>query len=309
MTSTNSIARIGSSRSRGGLACPDLARSFEQVQVLPHAMPWPSLGTIGLAPGARALRLEAIGGSDANIILSGDPDRVTALWREKRGEGEGEDLTAVLPVMLGQWTEDFNRQWYTRAMGYGVTDCGSVWTSMVHPWRRATLDGVVEDKASVFEAKHVSAFAKADEVLARYMPQLQHNMAVTGLPNAVLSVIFGNHKWESYEIAADWLYQDELLDAEQRFWNCVVSGQPPVAAPPPAPPKPVAYKELCLEGNNAWATAAVDWTTNAQAAKRHAESVKALKELIPEDVSRAFGHGLEARRSKSGAISFKGQAQ
>jgi hypothetical protein len=37
---------------------------------------------------------------------------------------------------------------------------------------------------TVFEAKHTSAFAKSDEVLERYMPQLQHNMAVTGYQQA-----------------------------------------------------------------------------------------------------------------------------
>lgn len=266
---------------------------------------WPRLSELALPSAVVAHRQQGIGGSDANIILSGNPERVLTLWREKRGEGEAQDLTSVLPVMLGSWTEEFNRQWYARIMGCGVTECGSIWTSEQCCWRRATLDGVVEEKAAVFEAKHVSAFAKPDEVLGRYMPQLQHNMAVAGLSNAILSVIFGNHKWECYEVAADWLYQDELFDAEQRFWNCVVSGEAPVALAPPAPPKPVAYRELCLEGNNAWASAAVDWMANTEAAKRHANSVKALKELIPDDVSRAFGHGIEARRSKSGAVSFR----
>ena len=47
------------------------------------------------------------------------------------------------------------------------------------------------------------------------MPQLQHNMAVAGAETAVLSVIFGNHKYEIIEVAADWLYQLELLEAEE----------------------------------------------------------------------------------------------
>jgi hypothetical protein len=50
----------------------------------------------------------------------------------------------------------------------------------------------------VFEAKHTSAFAKPDEVLERYMPQLQHNVVI-GAERALLSVIFGNHKWEVCE--------------------------------------------------------------------------------------------------------------
>ena len=83
------------------------------------------------------------------------------------------------------------------------------------------------------------------------------------------------------------------------------SGTLPVAVAPPAPPKPIGYRELSLDGSNAWAAAAADWIAHVGPAKAHAVSVKTLKELIPDDVSRAWGHGLEARRSKSGAISFR----
>ncbi len=266
---------------------------------------WPRLNAIGLDPTVRHARRFGIGGSDANTILSGQPDRVLALWREKRGEADSEDLTNVLPVMLGSWTEAFNRQWYIRQTGLEVGDVGSVWTSSTQSWRRATLDGLVEAKRAVWEAKHVSAFAKPDEVLARYMPQLQHNMAVCGVEAAILSVIYGNHRWEAYEVTSDWLYQEELLKAEQVFWNAVKSGAPPLVVMPPATPKPIGYRELCLEGSNAWSVAAADWIANAAPAKIHAASVKTLKELIPDDVSRAWGNGLEAKRSKSGALSFR----
>jgi predicted phage-related endonuclease len=159
----------------------------------------------------------------------------------------------------------------------------------------------------VWEAKHTSAFAKSDEVVARYMPQLQHNMAVVGAQKAVLSVIFGNHKWELFEVAADWLYQEDLLIAEARFWDCVRKGERPVAAPVPPPPKPVGVREICLEGNNAWASAACDWLTHKGAAKIHASACSILKSLIEDDVARAFGHGIEAKRSRSGAVTIREQ--
>lgn len=266
---------------------------------------WPRLGHLGLHADAKRARLSGVGGSDANIIFSNDPERIARLWQEKRGELVSEDLSGVLPVMLGQWTEAFNRQWYERATGEVVAGVGLVATSPDHLWRRATIDGFVEAKSSVWEAKHVNAFAKPEEVLSRYMPQLQHNMAVLGVENAVLSVIYGNHKWECYEVASDWLYQEELLSAEARFWECVGSGERPVAAAPPPPPRPVASRELCFEGNNAWAAAAADWRASVVAAKTHAAALKALKELLEDDVARAYGHGVEARRSKAGAITIR----
>jgi hypothetical protein len=266
---------------------------------------WPGLAELGLAPERKASRLAGIGGSDANVILSGDQERIAHLWREKRGEVEAQDLSAILAVMLGSWTEAFNRQWYEQETGYLVSRVGEVSVCAEHGWRRCTLDGFVGARAAVFEAKHVGAFTRPEEMLARYMPQLQHNMAVTQAETGLLSVIFGNHKWEVYEIAADWLYQEELLIAEARFWNCVQSGELPVPAPVPLPPKPVGVRELCLEGNNAWAAAAADWLDCREAAKRHATATASLKSLVEDDVTRAFGHGVEIRRSKAGALSVR----
>lgn len=161
------------------------------------------------AAGARAsqARNRGIGGSDANVILSGDEDRILRLWREKRGEAEPEDLSGKLSVALGCWTEPFNRQWYEKISGKRVVRAGEQLTSAKHRWRKCTLDGVVHESGAVFEAKHTSSFVKPEEVLERYMPQLQHNMAVADVDRAVLSVIFGNSKYQMFEVAADWLYR------------------------------------------------------------------------------------------------------
>ena len=266
---------------------------------------WPALEQLGLSASERAARLEGLGGSDANIIFSGDPQKILDLWKEKRGEKSADDLSSVMPVVLGMWTEPFNRQWYEKLTGACVSRMGARYTSTDHPWRQCTLDGFVEVNGAVFEAKHTNGFAKPEEVLGRYMPQLQHNMAITKSERAVLSVIFGNHKFEYFDVAADWLYQLELLDAEASFWDCVVGGREPVAVEPPSPPKPIGTREVCLEGNNAWAVAAVDWLEHRDAAKTHAAACGAIKSMVQEDVTRAFGHGIEAKRSRAGAISIK----
>lgn len=262
---------------------------------------WPPIARLS-SPMART---GFIGGSDANIILGGNPERIDRLWREKRGEVPSEDLTQVLPVMLGIWTEDFNRQWFETVTSKRVQRPTAAMTCGSHTWRRCNLDGFIEDRGAVWEAKHTSAFTKSDEVLERYMPQLQHNMAVAKSELAVLSVIFGNHKFEIFDVAADWLYQLELLEAEEDFWDCVHTGRAPVPFTPPAPPRPVGIREVCLDGNNSWAAAAADWVKNREPAKLHANACGQIKQLIEPDVSRAFGHGIEAKRSKSGAISIR----
>ena len=269
---------------------------------------WPALANLRLSDRERRLRAEGIGGSDANVILSRDGDRIRDLWREKRGEASAPDLSDKLSVMLGCWTEAFNRQWYEQLTGEQVTETGKSFACARCGWRRCTVDGRIEATGAIWEAKHTSAFAKPEEMLERYMPQLQHNMAVVGVERAVLSVIFGNHKFEIFEVAADWLYQIELLDAEQQFWDCVQTGREPVAIEPPPVPSPIGTREICLEGNNAWASAAFDWLTHREAAKVHASACTSIKSQVEEDVSRAFGHGIEAKRSKSGAITIRALA-
>lgn len=262
---------------------------------------WPTLSRLS----GPMLREGFIGGSDANIIFGGNRERIDRLWREKRGEVPSEDLRNVLPVMLGNWTEEFNRQWFENVTGQLVGRADDALTCDEHAWRRCNLDGLIVDRNAVWEAKHTGAFTKSDEVLERYMPQLQHNMAVAKCDLALLSVIFGNHKFEIFEVASDWLYQLELLEAELDFWDCVQTGRQPVPFLAPPPPKPIGIREVCLEGNNAWASAAADWIDHREAAKRHAASIVQIKDLVEPDVARAFGHGIEAKRSKAGAISIK----
>ena len=271
----------------------------------PSAFSWPRIEELRLSTERLEARNRGIGGSDANVILSGDPERVTRLWQEKRGEVEPEDLSGRLSVVLGCWTEDLNRQWYEKLSGQRVVDAGKALTCAQYRWRKCTLDGLVEASGAIFEAKHTNSFVKPKDVLERYMPQLQHNMAVAKADRAILSVIFGNARYEMFEVAADWLYQLDLLEAEKAFWSAVLSGEPPVAIPAPPAPRPIAMRELSFEGNNAWASAAADWLETSKAARTYATASKTLKELLEDDVRRAFGHGIEARRSKAGAITIR----
>ena len=201
---------------------------------------WPRLSETGLSAESIAKRRSGIGGSDANVIMSGDPGALLHLWRVKRGEVEPERLDDVLPVMLGQWTEEFSRQWFERQTGLEVADAGKSYRHPEHEWMACSVDGLIrlsDGRLSVFEAKHCSARATAPELIARYTPQVTHNMLVTGADDAVLSVIYGNNRWEAYSIELDLFYAAELLEAEREFWDCVQTGRRPLARRIPAPPQ------------------------------------------------------------------------
>lgn len=201
---------------------------------------WPRLSETGLSAAAIARRRSGIGGSDANILMSGDSGAVLHLWRVKRGEVEPERLDDVLPVMLGQWTEDFSRQWFERQTGLAVEDAGKSCRHPDHEWMACSVDGLVrhpDGRLSLFEAKHCSHRATGPELIERYMPQLTHNMLVTGADDAVLSAIYGNARWEAYSVEFDPFYAAELLEVEQDFWDCVRSGRRPAPRRVPAPPR------------------------------------------------------------------------
>jgi predicted phage-related endonuclease len=249
-------------------------------------------------------RREFVGGSDANIILSGDEEKILRLWREKRGEAESEDLDNVLQVQMGTFTEPLNAIWFTKQTGRSIANQGEIRVSNDYPFMGCTLDGLTDEGKTIWEAKHVSAFSKEEEILDRYMPQLHHNMIVCGLSSSVLSVFYGNHKWEKYEVSYDPLYGAALIEAVKHFWGCVKSGKAPVLVKVHAPIEPV--RRVDMTSNNRWAVLSAQYIENAKYNKIFDEAAKELKGMIEEDVMEASGHGVTVRRDKRGALRIKG---
>ena len=123
------------------------------------------------------------------------------------------------------------------------------------PWMAATLDGIVEQRGAVFESKFMLPWSFSEEAAAeKYMAQLQHNMWVTNLRSAVLSIITGGGKWVEITVPIDPLYLAVLVSAEKKFWRCVQSGEPPhpINAEPPRP-RIEAIRVVDMSASNSWA--------------------------------------------------------
>jgi hypothetical protein len=60
-----------------------------------------------------------------------------------------------------------------------------------------------------------------------------------------------------------------------------------------------------MSSSNAWAEFAGQFRETRDAILKHESAKTELKALMPEDAREAVGHGVRARRSKSGAISFE----
>jgi predicted phage-related endonuclease len=170
----------------------------------------------------------------------------------------------------------------------------------------ATLDGRVAATEAIFEAKFMLPWAFSEEAAAdKHMAQLQHNMWVVAARSAVLSVITGGGKWVEITTYADPLYQHLIVTAERKFWRCVESGEPPrLFGVDPPKPRIEAVRTVDMSASNSWGEFAAVFRITRQAFLEHERSKAELKALMPEDAKEAVGHGVRAKRSKSGAVSF-----
>ena len=264
------------------------------------------LNDLAIPRSTKPDRRQFIGGSDARIIMSPDEAPLIRLWKEKRGEAEPEDLSGNVIVQLGVATEALNRAWYECNAGRVVSDVQRRIQHPVHRYVAATLDGLVNDLDAVFEAKFMLPWSFSEEAAAeKHMAQLQHNMWVTNARSSALSIITGGGKWIEMTIPADALYQHFLITAERRFWRCVQTGQTPrpYGIEPPRP-RVEAVRVVDMSGSNSWAEFAGLFCATRSAFLDHERAKSELKTLMPEDAKEATGHGVRAKRSKSGAVSF-----
>jgi predicted phage-related endonuclease len=253
-----------------------------------------------------ANRKTFIGGSDARVIVGDDEGALLRLWREKRGEAEPEDLSGNLVVQLGVATERLNRRWYEARTGEIITDVQAHMRHATLRWMAATLDGRLKSNRAIFEAKFMLPWSFSEEAAAqKYTPQLQHNMWVFTERKSVLSIITGGGKWVEIKVHADPLYQHLILTAERKFWRCVENGEPPkLFGVEPPKPRIEAVRIVDMTSSNAWAEFAAVFSRTQAAHLEHEQAKGELKSLMPEDAQQAIGHGVRAKRSKSGAISF-----
>ncbi len=95
------------------------------------------------------------------------------------------------------------------------------------------------------------------------------------------------------------------MTAEKKFWRCVENGEPPRlfgVEPPRA--RIEAVRIVDMGASNAWAEFSGIFRRTREAFLEHENAKTELKGLMPEDAKEAIGHGIRAKRSKAGAVSF-----
>jgi len=244
-----------------------------------------------------------IGGTDAIRIMNG---QWVDLYLEKIGETKPEDLSEVLPVQLGIWTEEFNINWFIEkhqpGFSLGNTKIHKQQALVFHegyvPYKGAADAMLVQpDKSWILECKHTNAFTNMNEIIDRYMPQLQlymwlHQKLYEGqdvkCDGLFLSVIFGNTKWEKKHITYDEVYTTNMMAKITQFWEHVIKKVPPSnrdAETPDISSIPIDRKvKMDMNRDNEWMSDAHDYVETIQSAKKNEAAKKRLMSHIPPDV-------------------------
>jgi putative phage-type endonuclease len=172
-------------------------------------------------------RKNHIGASDAPVVMGVSPwDTPYKLWENKLGLIP--DKKNNVHMQRGTDLEPLARAAFEEEHGIEVFP-----EVIYHPdikFMMASLDGLSLDGKVAVEIKcpgnenHV--LAMGGEVPHHYYPQLQHQLACSGL-DSIWYYSFDGEKGVSILVKRDDAYIEEMIQKENAFWECVQSFTPP----------------------------------------------------------------------------------
>ena len=176
-------------------------------------------------------RTKYIGGSDIGAILGLSKFRTPLeVWMEKTGK-EVRQLDS-LPLRFGSFAEEFVASEYARATRFELLHDESIYIHPTHPMMSAHVDrfilgdGLNKPATRLLECKTANPFARSewgepgtDQVPMSYLCQCIWYMAITGIEQCDLAVLFGNSDFRIYEIARDLELETLVIEKALHFWN------------------------------------------------------------------------------------------
>ena len=264
-------------------------------------------------------RKKKLGGSEINIIASGDKEKNNNLYLEKTDQKEPDDLTLIWPVIMGHITELVNLEWTEVYLKRTINMRQQVIEGKKHPFMRCTLDGVIENyknKIAVIDAKFTLGRPVKDEawgdviprLIRYYAPQLHWNAYLLQeyldrpIEYGLLSIIRGGDKPVLEEMKIDPVYQEELIELGRYFMNCVELGFEPNELPTMTDFVPEAdLVPVDMESDERWRSFALQIIQTAGANKIFKESSDKIKKLVPPNASEATGHGVKIKVQRNGS--------
>lgn len=255
-------------------------------------------------------RTKGIGGSDAYQIAKGNWNE---LWHIKTKRKEPDDLTWKLPVQIGIATEKTNVAFLEHEIKEEIiTDITLVQKEFV----MSHLDGCTNNGVPI-ECKHTNSRSNMEIVAKNYYAQLQHYLWHWNqnsidkkhdwkkIDHIILSVIFGNERFETTVIDSDVEYQKELMIKETAFWKYVETDKEPMGLEVLDAPRDIKLDgmvKIDMGSNKAWSKPAEQFINTYQSSKDHELSKKELKLIVPDDCREAIGGGVTMKRNKLGRL-------
>jgi hypothetical protein len=266
---------------------------------------------LGLTPEQHAQRRNWIGGSDAGAIVAGG-DEWQHLWLIKTGRLLPDDLSDVLAVQMGLFTEPLNIHWYERTTGRAVERRGQQARHPTIPHLGCTLDGLTRTSGgdlATFQAKHVGR--AGEQLVLRYTAQCTHEALCLGCDWFVMSTFVGNSKWELTEQEVDPFFAQDYVQKCAEFWRYVERDEsPPDAVALPVPPpkrlRTVLLDDLSVADWPNWGGEMVrhfgSFANTLSAHQAHEIAKRNIKDLMPDDVGLITRGLIKAARYKAGAV-------
>ena len=180
-------------------------------------------------------RTKYIGGSDIGAILGLSKFRTPLeVWMEKTGKETKQSDS--LPLRFGSFAEEFVASEYARATGFELLHDESIYIHPTYPFMSAHIDrfvlgdairnGMGNTASRLLECKTANPFSRGewgepgtDQVPMSYLCQCIWYMAITGIEQCDLAVLFGNSDFRIYEIARDHELEALVIEKALHFWN------------------------------------------------------------------------------------------
>jgi len=245
-------------------------------------------------------RKNGLGGSDAAVILGLSPWKSPlALWSEKTGLVEPEDIGALEYVEWGNILEEPIAKKYSEVTGRKLVDHGRylIFKSPIHPFMFCTPDREIvpiDDRGpGELSIKTAGAYKEHDweeEPPLMYQAQLQHELIVRELLWGSFAVLIGGQKFR-------WCDQDRnedlcsyILEKEEEFWDQVQREDPPPADASDS------TKEVLLRlypqdtGESvALSPDALDWAEKRSSLKQEEKRIKSELQEVDNLIKAAIG--------------------
>lgn len=262
-----------------------------------------------------AERQRGIGGSDAPVILELSTFKTPlGLWMEKTGRTVETADNAILrrgrrlePVVIAEYQDETGR---------AVTP-GGFRTHEKFPWLIGHLDGLTTGRETegflegVLECKSANAFrvsAWEDEAPLVAQVQLQHYLAVTGLPWGSIAGLLGGLVFRYQDIERNEEFIGQMLEREAEFWRLVETDTPPEPTAQDAKAIGQLYASVTGESVHLPPESA-EWDRRRLEASAEIKRLEEIKAEAENKLKFAIGHA-EAGILPDGAVyTFKTQSR